>query len=142
MTRGSRVFLDANILLSAARSDGAIRALLRLLREAGHQLVVDAFVMEEARRNLERKVPDALSSLERLTTVLECASMRAMPDPEAAWLAWLPAKDRPVLASASLLRCDFLITGDRTHFGAGYGRNFEGVVLLSPAMAGDTLLTD
>ena len=40
-----RVFLDANILFSAAKSDGAVRALLRLLVERGHEAVADAYVV-------------------------------------------------------------------------------------------------
>ena len=32
-----RVFLDANVLFSAAKSDGAVRELLRLLLQAGHE---------------------------------------------------------------------------------------------------------
>jgi hypothetical protein len=41
--------LDANILFSAAKSNGAIRHLLALLREAGHECWVDGFAVEEAR---------------------------------------------------------------------------------------------
>ena len=58
-----RIFLDANILFSAARSDGAVRRLLEDLRQAGHQCVADGYVTGEARRNLEIKCPSALSSL-------------------------------------------------------------------------------
>ena len=36
-----RVFLDANILFSAAKSDGAVRALVKLLLERGHECWVD-----------------------------------------------------------------------------------------------------
>jgi hypothetical protein len=35
-------------------------------------------------------------------------------------ISWLPDKDQPVLAAAIRLRCNVLVTGDRTHFGAGY----------------------
>lgn len=54
-----------------------------------------------------------------------------MAPPNAPW-AWLPEKDRPVLAGAIRLRCDALLTGDRTDFGPGYGRAFGGVVIHSP----------
>ena len=45
-----RVFLDANVLFSAAKSDGAIRELLGILVSSGHRLVADVYVLEEARR--------------------------------------------------------------------------------------------
>lgn len=60
--------------------------------------------------------------------------------PPAEELAWLPDKDRPVLAAAMRLRCDALVTGDRTHFGAGYGRSFGGVVVHSPRSLAEHLL--
>ncbi len=47
-----RIFLDANILFSAARADGAVRQLLALCEDRGHELWADAYVLEEARRNL------------------------------------------------------------------------------------------
>ena len=54
-------------------------------------------------------------------------------------LAWLPEKDRPVLAAAIRLRCDALVTGDRTHFGGGYGRSFGGVTVHSPRSLAERL---
>jgi len=45
----------------------------------------------------------------------------------------LPQKDRPVLIAAIACRCDVLVTGDRTHFGPGYGRSFDAVTIHSPA---------
>ena len=53
---------------------------------------------------------------------------------------WLPEKDRPVLLAAIALRCDALVTGDKTHFGIGYGQNFAGVTLYQPAQLALALL--
>jgi hypothetical protein len=50
-----RVFLDADILFSAVRSDGAVRALVRLLLDRRHECWVDAYVVAEARRKLVSK---------------------------------------------------------------------------------------
>jgi hypothetical protein len=44
-----RIFFDANILFSAAKSEGAVRAFLSQLRTDGHTLVVDAYVVGEAK---------------------------------------------------------------------------------------------
>ena len=42
-----RVFVGANILFSAAKTDGAVRALVRLLLDRGHECQVDAYVVAE-----------------------------------------------------------------------------------------------
>jgi len=134
-----RVFLDANVLFSAAKSDGAIRQLLRLLLERGHECWVDAYVVSEARRNLVAKGPEALHVLDALLAHLRVAP--AQPAVEAhSETAWLPDKDRPVLAAAIRLGCDALVTGDRTHFGSGYGRAFRGVKIYSPRTLAERLL--
>ncbi len=134
-----RVFLDANILFSAAKSDGAVRALLRLLLERGHDCWADAYVAAEARRNLVAKGPEAVHVLDALLARLRVAAAAPLAS-EPADVAWLPEKDRPVLAAAIHLRCDALVTGDRTHFGAGHGRAFGGVVIHSPRSLAEHLL--
>jgi len=139
-----RVFLDANILFSAAKSNGAVRALLRLLVDRGHECWADAYVVAEARRNLQAKGAEALHVLDALLPHLNVAG--AMPTSATsagladADLAWLPEKDRPVLAAAARLRCDVLVTGDRTHFGSGYGRSFAGVTVHSPRSLAELVL--
>lgn len=126
-----RIFLDANILFSAAKSAGAVRELLRRAQAAGETLCADAYVVAEARRNLAVKAQDALSALEALLARIEVTRFAATALlAEAA--ALLPEKDRPVLAAAIRLRCDALVTGDRTHFGALHGQRVEGVAVHSP----------
>ena len=130
-----RVFLDANILFSAAKSDGAIRQLLRNLKFKQHTLVADSYVQAEAMRNITAKSDSqAVSDLQALIGTLEVAAVqfaRVSVALEAAAL-WLPEKDRPVLLAAMVLKCDVLVTGDSTHFGDGYGKVFEGVAICSP----------
>lgn len=134
-----RVFLDANILFSAAKSDGAVRQLLRLLEERGHECWADVYVVAEARRNLEAKGAEALAVLDALLPHLRIAPVTATAG-ATALLAWLPEKDRPVLAAAIRLGCDALVTGDRKHFGAGYGKSFGGVALHSPRSLAEAVL--
>src|SRR4051794_4228585 len=105
-----RVFLDANVLFSAAKSDGAVRELLRLLLQAGHECCIDEYVVFEARRNLENKGADALTAFEALLGRLRVSRAHAVRGASKE-LDWLPEKDRAVLAAAIRLRCDALITG-------------------------------
>ncbi len=138
--RTLRIFLDANVLFSAARAAGAMRQLLTALAERGHILVVDGYVLTEARRNLAAKVSEAaVLDLEQLVIDMQVGGAK-QPLEEAQVADWLPDKDRPVLLSAMALRCDALVTGDRTHFGAGYGQSFTGVTIYSPAQLALALL--
>ena len=127
-----RIFLDANILFSASKADGAVRGLLRLLIEAGHACCADDYVVIEARRNLARKGAEGVAALDALLSHLEVVeSLAPGPDRHNLW-SWLPEKDRPVLAGAIRLRCDVLLTGDRADFGPGFGREFGGVTIQTP----------
>ncbi len=128
-----RIFLDANVLFSASRSAGAIRQLVYGLHAAGHTLVADEYVATEARRNIVGKASaEAQAYLEALLSQIEVSAVH-FPVTAQSVVQWLPEKDRPVLMAAMELRCDALVTGDRTHFGPGYGQVFGGVTLYTPA---------
>jgi uncharacterized protein len=133
-----RVFLDANILFSAAKTNGAVRALLALLIDRGHALVADGYVVAEARRNLLSKGPTAIQDLDALLGDIEIAPFRAdrLPADLARLIA---AKDQPVIAAAIRLRCDALVTGDSTHFGQFYGTVRHGVAIHSPRSLAEAL---
>ena len=130
-----RIFVDANVLFSAARSAGAIRTLMQMVQSSGHALAADAYVVAEARRNLEAKAGvDALGYLQSLMAQMEVRQVSYTEIAQQESLArWLPEKDRPVLLAAMAMQCDVLLTGDRTHFGAGYGKTFAGVTVYAPA---------
>lgn len=134
-----RIFLDANILFSAAKSDGAVRELLARAHGSGHTLCADAYVVAEAQRNLEAKGAGSLKALAALLARCEVAPFQASDLPPAA-AGLLPEKDRPVVAAAVRLGCDALVTGDRSHFGALFGRTFAGVKIHSPRLLAEELL--
>lgn len=93
---------------------------------------------EEARRNLAAKAPGGLAALEALLARINVAGVQLAAHPEAALK--LPEKDRPVLAAAMRLGCEALMTGDRTHFGAVYGKALGGVTIHSPRSLAEKLL--
>jgi predicted nucleic acid-binding protein len=133
-----RVFLDANILFSAAKSPGAIRRLVEEIQACGHECVADEHVIAEARRNLEQKFPSALPDFENLLRgISRLASPPSSYTPSLALL--LPEKDRTVLASAIQHRCQALLTGDKTHFGRLYGQNIAGLCVHSPQSLAEVL---
>lgn len=134
-----RIFLDANILFSAAKTDGAIRQLLRLAAEAGHECWVDGFVVEEAHRNLIAKAPDSIGDLRTLLSRMHLAPILAS-DPHLESSLPLPVKDQPVLAAAIRHDCAALVTGDKAHFARLFGKTIHGVAIYSPRSLAEAML--
>lgn len=138
-----RLFLDANVLFSAARSeDSRAYVLFQLARADLCSLVTSPFAIEEARRNAGLKQPDRAEALEALLQDMEVG-----PECSQEQVAWaqsqgLPDKDAPILAAAVLSRCDALVTGDRSHFGSLFGKTVGGVAVLSLREALERLLAD
>jgi uncharacterized protein len=128
-----RVFLDANILFSAAQSHGRMRALLDVLLHRAECLTND-YAIEEARRNLASKFPDGLKELERLAKQCEVV-LRLEADLGVA----LPLKDTPILGGAIAGQATHLLTGDERDFGKFWGKTIQGVKIVSPRMLAEEL---
>lgn len=121
-----RVFLDANVLFSAAYRPNA--GLLRLWRLQDVALCTSSYAMEEARINLSSD--EQRARLERLAESLQIV---AASDDEISREFPLPEKDRPILRAAIHAGATHLLTGDVRHFGRYFGKTIEGVEILSPA---------
>ena len=121
-----RLFLDANVLFSAAyRPDSG---LLRLWELSGVELVTSEYAAEEARVNLEAgEQRQRLARLLARTNLVSATPSGALPQ-----ILGLPEKDRPILLAAIEARSTHLITGDKLHFGKYFGRQFAGVRILPP----------
>lgn len=122
-----RVFLDANVLFSAAyREKSGLLAFWRLPETV---LLASGYAIEEARRNLESS--QARARLDQLLsgvqTVVEGAGFH-LPDS-----VRLAEKDRPILAAAIAAGATHLITGDLKDFGLLLGRRVAGVLVQTPA---------
>lgn len=131
-----KLFLDANVIFSAAHRDaGNAHTLVALARAERCTLQVSAHALHEARRNLalkssayERRLAEALSTID------------LVPEAPAALVQWardegLPLKDAPILAAAVQAGADGLVTGDRRDFGRYFGRTLRGVQVVTPAQA-------
>lgn len=109
-----RVFLDANVLFTAAHDRSGKAALVIELGIRGHWgLATSGYALEEARRNLKIKFPGSLSTLEAFLPAMKIVSSGEgtnCPVP-------LPEKDRPILEAAIRCKATHLLTGDRKHFG-------------------------
>lgn len=120
-----RLFLDANVLFSAAyRAD---TGLLQLWKLVGAALCSSHYAVEEARFNLaeasQRRRLDALAS----RVALFDAPLKHIPRGVS-----LPEKDIPILLAAIEATATHLLTGDLRHFGPYFGKRIEGILVLTP----------
>lgn len=108
------MFLDANVLFTAAHNPKGKAAFVITLGSAGLlQLVTSAYAKEEARRNLERKYPDRLTEFSH-----QLKAIRLVTDnPSVACPADLAEKDWPIYRAAHACKADVLLTGDHRDFG-------------------------
>ena len=109
-----RLFLDANVLFTAAHDPRGKAALLIDLGQQGHwELYSSAYALQEARRNLARKFPEFLDGPDALSEgvrLVEGSVGRAFPP-------GLAQKDRPIFQAAVGCRATHLLTGDLKDFG-------------------------
>ena len=123
-----RVFLDANVLYSAAYIE--LTGLARLWNLDDVQLLSSAYAIEEARRNLAMDRPEALPRLKRLLeSVATVDAPHGLKLPES---IILDSKDRPILLAAIQGKAGYLLTGDVRHFRHLYGKQIQGVLVVRP----------
>ena len=122
-----RVLLDANVRFSAAyRADAGLARLWELTDIA--TLISSPYAIEEARRNLDDAGRECLEGL--------VAGLEIVPDMATGVIPLaleLAEKDRPILFAAIAAGATHLLTGDRAHFGALFGRRIGGVWIERPA---------
>jgi len=121
-----RLFLDANILFSAAYRPASALAEFWKLKDV--VLCTSHFALEEARMNLPESAQRR--RLARLTRHIRLYDARPRQLPGD---LCLPDKDVPILLAAIEARATHLITGDLRHFGPYFGKKVEGVLVLLPA---------
>lgn len=97
------------------------------------ECLTNNYAVEEARRNLQLKLPQHLAGLDVLLE--RCQLVRST-------VAWLPSvtlksKDVPILGGAIAGAATHLLTGDERDFGALWGKTVAGVKIVSPKMLAD-----
>ena len=121
-----RLFLDANVLFSAAyRADAG---LLRFWKLRNVILCSSRYALEEARINLTEDVQRR--RLARLARSLQWFSAAPLELPVG---VSVPEKDEPILRAAMEAQATHLITGDIRHFGPYFGKAIGGVLIMSPS---------
>ena len=120
-----RLFLDANILFSAAYRANAGLLVLWKLRNV--KLCTSPCALAEGRINLSEEVQR--ERLTRLSAGLEFfdAGLQELPHGIS-----LPQKDRPIMLAAIEAQASHLLTGDVRHFGPYFGKRISGILIVSP----------
>jgi predicted nucleic acid-binding protein len=128
-----RVFLDANVLFSAAYREQAGLAVLWKLRRV--QLLTSSYAAQEAANNLDATEQQSRlrDLIEKLEIVSDALGIDATTQDKLAGID-LPDKDRPILAAAVAAKADFLLTGDIHHFGKHFNQMICGVRILRPTV--------
>jgi predicted nucleic acid-binding protein len=129
-----RVFVDANVLIAGADSrSGASNAMLKLAEVGLFRLVVSTQVLDEAERNLRKKLPRALPNFAALLAQLP---LEIVPDPDdegcARWMGVIEPKDAPILAAAVLAGVDRFVTLNTKDFTPGVGEA-SGLIIQTPS---------
>lgn len=122
------LFLDANVLFSAAYRDDAGVAVLWSLE--GIVLSTSTYAVEEAKRNLPER--GQRKRLERLIQPVRVVQAPTAPEAIRREVK-LPDKDWPILGGAIAAEATHLITGDLKHFGPYFGKQIHGILVLPPA---------
>lgn len=123
-----KVFLDANVLFSAAYAHGS--RLLDLWSLENTELVTSLYALEEARRNIATYNRQGIVILDELVSEMTTvAGTRTAPIPHG---VNLPDKDVPIFLAAIDSGCTHLLTGDKRHFDALFGQTLAGVLVQTP----------
>jgi predicted nucleic acid-binding protein len=122
-----RVYLDSNVVFSASRDQRS--RFLELWRLRDIAVVISQYVVGEVSRNINSIGHNQrFESLLAQTEFVSDADVQLIPAN-----VGLVEKDRPILAAAIAASVDYLITGDKSHFGHLYGTRVSGVYVISPA---------
>lgn len=121
-----RLFLDANVLFSAAYKPDA--RLLQLWKLKSVVLCSSNYALEEARINLIDE--DQWARLNVLSGSLQLFEAGRTPVPSG---IFLPKKDEPILLAAIEAEATHLLTGDVRHFHDYFGKEIAGIMITRPA---------
>ena len=106
------IFVDANVLIAGADSrSGASAAVLQMAEIGLFTLVVSRLVLDEAERNLRKKLPRALPNFARqmMQIPFEIGPPPTLEE-AARWQMIIEAKDAPIVATAVTAQVDRLLT--------------------------------
>jgi len=112
-----KLFLDANVIYSASRSEkGASFAIFQLKNKFKIELISSKLALIEAERNIvEKETPSILNRFYYLLKEIKIISVEGVKA-KIFYKNIIEEKDAPILYGAKQSHVDFLITLDKKHF--------------------------
>jgi putative PIN family toxin of toxin-antitoxin system len=129
-----RVFLDTNVIFSGLySSQGAPGKILEGFIDGKLEIIVSQKVLEEVVRTIKKKLPEALSALNRLLVSIPPEIVED-PSPEevAHWTKVIDAEDAAILAAAVAAQPDYLVTGDSHFLSSPHIAEESGLQIVTP----------
>ena len=123
-----RIFVDSNLLFSAALGGLVAEDLRQLRRLPGVGFVTSLYAWGEAERALENFRAGSAVGLVAVRTLVQ-----TVDEPPRGWTCSVEladSDDLPIFGAAVAADSDFLVTGDRRHFGHLFGHQVEGVTIV------------
>lgn len=111
-----KVFIDSSVLIAAAISpNGSARELIMGSFRNKYKIVISDLVLEETERNLSKKAPQALHSLQLFLEVLHPEVVYPSKPLVLNISKFIELKDAPIVAGAVASKSDYLVSFDRKH---------------------------
>lgn len=117
-TKGSKrkVFIDSSVLIAAAISPtGSARDLIKSSLNNEFEIIVSDLVLEETKRNLTNKAPQALPALQLFLGVLNPGVVNPSKSLVLKVSKVVDLKDAPIVAGAFSSQADYLVSFDQKH---------------------------
>lgn len=130
----SSVFIDSNVWFSAFYKEGSCSKLLRNIKSVGWKMFISELVLEEVIKNIQLKIPDALSFFvdylkENKIVVLKNPTLRLLTQ----YKKLAKFEDLPIIISAFESKCNYFITGNIKDFNIVLINKIFKIKILTPA---------
>jgi predicted nucleic acid-binding protein len=122
------VYIDSNVAFTATFAE---RHRFRGFWEMSDVMpAISRYGIDEVRRNIvSAQQRERFEALLDKTLIVSDWPPEMVPE-----TVVLVAKDRPILAAAIYASMDYLVTGDKHHFGDLYGKTVGNVTIMSPGL--------
>jgi len=130
----SSVFIDSNVWFSAFYKEGSCSKLLRNIKSSGWKVFISELVLEEVIKNIQLKIPDALSFFvdylkENKIVVLKNPTLKLLTQ----YKKLAKFEDLPIIISAVESKCNYFITGNIKDFNIVLINKIFKIKILTPA---------
>lgn len=128
-----KIFIDSNVWFSAFYKKGVASDLVSELLQRKFEIAVSELVLEEIIRNIEKKLPAALSLVYQFfqecpVTVIKNPKINQLQK----FTGLVQKKDLLILASALNYKCAFFVTGNKKDFKIAKIKKRYHLLILNP----------